>query len=92
MKTLIYHDKDTKATVAGVIQGEFLNFGLALKSPDDNYSRKLGNTIAEGRAKKNPYGCVEIAQMVKTPFNTFFELAPIVLEQKRREVLERITR
>lgn len=54
--TLFIHSKtEPKVTVALVIEGQTANFGLSRCARNDQFSKKKGRLIAEGRAKKNPY-------------------------------------
>ncbi len=42
------------ATVAATVVDGWLRFGVSVCSPADQYNRKLGRTIACGRAEKRP--------------------------------------
>ncbi len=45
-----------RCTIVGLYNREKnkINFGVAICGPRDQFSRKVGRTIAEGRATKNP--------------------------------------
>jgi len=56
----IHHDltmDGRRFTVVGIYDSSFnktVKFGVAICGPQDNFARKLGRTIAEGRAQKHP--------------------------------------
>lgn len=58
MDVLFYHTKPKpnvkRKTFAGIVNGKHLYIGLATCSLKDNFSKKIGRTIAEGRANRKP--------------------------------------
>jgi len=68
--TLYNHCKDKQGrrfTVAAVVEDGLLNakvsLGIARCSSKDNFNKKIGRAIAEGRATKRP---IEISKVSKT--------------------------
>lgn len=54
-----------RITVAGVVTGERMNFGISRCSSSEQFSRAKGRKIAEGRARKKP--CHTINLLVDIP-------------------------
>jgi hypothetical protein len=55
---LIYHSKSNspvRVTVLAKIEGDTAKFGVSRCSHRDQFVRKTGRTIAEGRAERNPF-------------------------------------
>jgi hypothetical protein len=55
---LIYHSKATspvRVTVLARIEGNTAKFGVSRCSRHDQFVKKTGRTIAEGRALRNPF-------------------------------------
>jgi hypothetical protein len=57
-KVMFFHTKPEKGkrrcTFAGIINGQSIRVGIASCSLKDHFIKKLGRTIAEGRARKSP--------------------------------------
>ena len=43
-----------RVTIAGIVEGNELKIGASACSPKDNFSKKIGRSIALGRATKKP--------------------------------------
>jgi len=74
--------KYCKATLASIYNSEdgVISLGISTCSKKDRFNRKLGETIAIGRAKKNPFANIvigenktenEISNVVLKEFNDF---------------------
>lgn len=46
---------NTRLTIAYRTVGNTIEYGVAFTSPRDNFSRKIGRAIAEGRLQKAPF-------------------------------------
>lgn len=56
MKKLFFHSKTTpRVTVAGIIKDDQISFGVSRCSTKDQFFKKKGRHIAEGRATKTPF-------------------------------------
>lgn len=86
-QSFTYHDPNLRGTVVGVVQNNLLVFGLAMRNYQDQFSRKLGRTIALGRAEKRPIDAIEIGQ--DNPVELFYQTAPRLIEKKRDQILQR---
>lgn len=84
---LTYHDPNSRGTVVGLIQNDLIVFGLAMRNYHDQFSRKLGRTIALGRAQKRPVDAIEIGD--SNPVDLFYQTAPRLIEKKRKQILSR---
>ena len=65
MQPFFYHRNKTgqkKATFAGVVNEEDnqLRIGLSICNPKDNFCKKIGRLIAEGRACKKPEQIIDL--------------------------------
>jgi hypothetical protein len=58
MKTIFIHGKTKSGrrfTIAGVPDKDKLKIGLAICNPKDQFCKKIGRSISEGRAKNKTY-------------------------------------
>lgn len=70
-----------RVTVVGQLEGNSLNVACARCSPRDNFVRRKGRTIAEGRLKKGKlYGAMVIGYAEQYRPKLFIELATDVAE------------
>lgn len=53
----VYHS-DNRFTLVGIVEENSLKLGLAVCRDGDQFSRKMGRTIAYGRAEKKPFDVV----------------------------------
>lgn len=56
----IHEKKQIRYTIAGVIDGNEMKFGISKCSPKDQFNRKLGRVISLGRATKHPIHTMKI--------------------------------
>lgn len=61
----LVHDKQANSegirrTVSGVVDRNWLRIGISSVGPKQKFVKKLGNTIATGRAQKNPDHMIKI--------------------------------
>lgn len=83
-----FHAQDRSATVAAILSGNSLKFGLAMKSEKDNFSRKLGRRIALGRASVRPYAVTEV-NIGDDLRQVFHKNVPVLIEKKKKELSAR---
>jgi hypothetical protein len=84
MGTIFFHTKPEKnkrrATFAGIIEGKIIKVGISVCSHKDNFQKKLGRIIAEGRARKNPTCELHYEEF---PIKTFLEFSKTAYSQSR---------
>jgi len=56
-----------RGTIAGVINGDALYIGVALCSHEDQFCKKIGRYISEGRARKTSMFKINISQYLNRP-------------------------
>jgi hypothetical protein len=82
MGTIFFHTKPERnkrrATFAGIVEGKTISIGVSVCSTKDNFQKKLGRTIAEGRARKNPTCELHFDDF---PIKTFLEFAKTAAAQ-----------
>ena len=70
-------------TVVGLYEKQISNsikFGVAICGPQDQFARKVGRTIAEGRARKHPTVEKELKQELVEDKAGFMELSQFGIE------------
>jgi hypothetical protein len=67
----------TRITVAYRTVGNDIEYGLAFTSPRDNFSRKIGRAIAEGRLDKAPFRITPVT--LENPLHTI--LGDVIAER-----------
>lgn len=81
MKTVCHGETEDgrRFTVVGLYNKEEdknkIKFGIAICGPADNFARKVGRTIAEGRAIKNPTLVKEIKYELPETKEGFLQLS-----------------
>ena len=68
MDNLFVHSRDRGITLCGMLTDDktYLNVGASVCSNQDNYNRKVGNSIAEGRAEVRPVYQIEVSEEEQT--------------------------
>lgn len=61
----LVHDKQVntngeRRTISGVVERNWLRIGISTVGPKQKFVKKLGNTIATGRAIKNPNHVIKL--------------------------------
>ncbi len=91
-------------TIAAVLRSGKSDFtgwslGLSICNPKDNYNRKLGNIIAKGRARKNPFleislydNPIPILQTIKTDIEKLFTDYQNDFKKIQKHLTKNITR
>ena len=70
-------------TVVGLYkqeEGNAIKFGVAICGPHDQFARKVGRTIAEGRAIKNPTIKRELKQVIPESKEGYLTLSKLGIE------------
>jgi len=70
--TLKVKNKEHKLTYAGIVKDNKLHVGEAMCSPKDEFNKKLGRTIALGRAVKHPLVKLDLSDKDDTKVGTIF--------------------
>lgn len=99
MKTIIHGSTEDgkRFTIAGIYKQEDnqVNFGVSLCAPHDQFTRKTGRQIAEGRAEKKPTLVKKLSIIIpdnKDGFKQFQKLALEVVKtiEKEPEVYQEV--
>ena len=64
--TFLFHEKSKnekgqRRSIAGKIENNELKIGVSICGPKDQFNRKLGRKIAEGRANKSPFKVITLS-------------------------------
>ena len=88
MKNLFYHsphrDGEKRFTIAAVVDGNNMSFGVSACSHRDNFKKKTGRAISLGRASKKPYFNLEIEKDAKLGL-AFRQVAKRTVEELENE-------
>jgi hypothetical protein len=90
---LIYHSSHTspvRVTVLAKIEGNAVRFGVSRCSRHDQFVKKTGRLIAEGRADRNPYR--EVKLPIVEPISEWFIRNAQEIEEEVIPNPERINR
>lgn len=89
-QSFTYHDPNSRGTVVGIVQGNELVFGLAMRNYDDQFSRKRGRQIASGRAVKKPVNAISIDGFDDDGIaKAFYSQAPELIKNKQEQIFLR---
>lgn len=80
---MLYHTQigDRRISVAGRVNGDSIEVAVAKCHINDNFTKKMGRLIAEGRLRKNKVMDSITIEEGASVRKTFIEMAPILAQR-----------